>query len=73
VKAGIPKEKAHPHILRHSRAMEMIKTGIPLTIIQNILGHTSLNLTAVYLRFSNVGAKMLMREKGLSKPNLKRH
>jgi len=65
VKAGIPEEKAHPHILRHSRAMEMIKAGIPLTIIQNILGHASLNSTAVYLKFSNVEAKMLMREKGL--------
>ena len=65
VKAGIPEEKAHPHILRHSRAMEMIKAGIPLTIIQNILGHASLNSTAVYLRFSNMEAKMLMKEKGL--------
>jgi len=65
VKAGIPEEKAHPHILRHSRAMEMIKAGMPLTIIQNILGHASLNSTAVYLKFSNVEAKMLMREKGL--------
>jgi len=50
VKAGIPREKAHPHILRHSRAMEMIKAGMPLTIIQNILEHASLNSTAVYLK-----------------------
>ena len=65
VKAGIPKEKAHPHVLRHSRAMEMIKAGIPLTIIQNVLGHASLNSTAVYLKFSNVEARMLLKEKGL--------
>jgi len=45
--------------------MEMIKAGILLTIIQNILGHASLDSTTVYLRFSNVEAKMLMREKGL--------
>lgn len=64
-KAGIPGEKAHPHVLRHTRAMEMIKAGIPLTIIQNILGHASLNSTAVYLRFSNQESKMLLREKGL--------
>jgi len=65
VKAGIPKEKAHPHILRHSRAMELIKAGIPLTIIQNLLGHVSLNSTAVYLKFSNIEARILLKEKGL--------
>lgn len=65
MKAGIPREKAHPHVLRHSRAMEMIKAGIPLTIIQNVLGHATLNSAAVYLKFSNVEARMLLKEKGL--------
>lgn len=65
VQAGVDKEKAHPHALRHTRAMEMIRAGIPLTIIQSMLGHANLNSTAVYLRFSNVEAKMLLKEKGL--------
>lgn len=63
--AGIPKPKAHPHVLRHTRAMELLKAGIPLTIIQNILGHATLNSTAMYLRFSNLEARQLLREKGL--------
>lgn len=63
--AGIDREKGHPHTLRHTRAMEMIKAGIPLTIIQSMLGHANLNSTAVYLRFSNQEAKMLLKEKGL--------
>ncbi|HDD43550.1 MAG TPA: hypothetical protein ENG63_01620 [Candidatus Desulfofervidus auxilii] len=45
--------------------MELVKVGILLTIIQNLLGHVSLNLTVVYLKFSNTKAKMLMREKEL--------
>lgn len=65
VQAGVDREKAHPHTLRHTRAMEMIRAGIPLTIIQSMLGHANLNSTAVYLRFSNVEAKMLLKEKGL--------
>lgn len=65
IKAGIPKEKAHPHVLRHTRAMELLRAGIPITAVQTFLGHASLNSTAVYLRFSNVEVKMMMKEKGL--------
>lgn len=36
----------HPHTLRHSRAMALRDNNIPLDIIQNILGHKSINTTA---------------------------
>ncbi len=34
-RAGIPKEKAHPHVLRHTRAMELLRAGIPITAVQS--------------------------------------
>jgi len=36
--ACIPKELGHPHILRHSRAIELLKAGVPVTIVQGSIG-----------------------------------
>ncbi len=41
--AGIPKELGHSHILRHLRAMELLKSGIQVTIVQNLIGHAAGN------------------------------
>jgi len=62
---GIPKTLAHPHVLRHTRAMELVRAGVPLTIVQQILGHANLNTTAVYLQFSGQEAKAILKERGL--------
>jgi len=62
---GIPKELAHPHMLRHSRAIEMIRAGVPLTLIQQLLGHSALTTTAVYLQVFQGEAKQILRERGL--------
>ena len=64
-KAGIPKELAHPHVLRHTRAIEMIRAGVPLTLIQQLLGHSALTTTAVYLRVFQGEAKRILQERGL--------
>ncbi len=63
--ANIPKELAHPHILRHTRAIELLRAGVPVTIVQDLLGHSALTTTAVYLKMSGQEAKWIMREKGL--------
>jgi len=63
--ANIPKEFAHPHILRHTRAIEMIRAGVPLTLIQQLLGHSVLTTTAVYLQIFQGEAKAILYEKGL--------
>jgi len=64
-KANIPKERSHPHILRHTRAIELLRAGVPVTIVQNLLGHSALTTTAMYLRFSNAEARQILKEKGL--------
>jgi integrase len=65
LECGFPKTLAHPHVLRHTRAMEMVRAGVPLTIVQQILGHANLNTTAVYLQFSGQEAKAILKERGL--------
>ena len=63
--AGIPVELAHPHVLRHTRAIELLRAGVPVTVVQDLLGHSALTTTAVYLRISGQEAKAILREKGL--------
>ncbi len=63
--AGIDRELAHPHILRHSRAIELLRAGVPVTIVQNILGHAYLTTTALYLQISGQDAKNILKEKGM--------
>jgi len=63
--AGIPQGLNHPHVLRHTRAIEMTRMNVPLTGVQSILGHSSLNTTAVYTRMSNAETKEVLRRVGL--------
>jgi integrase/recombinase XerD len=39
-----------PHVLRHSKAMGMIKSGINLIYIRDFLGHSDVSTTEIYAR-----------------------
>jgi integrase/recombinase XerD len=41
-----------PHILRHTRAMHLYDSGVPLPYIRDILGHVDLSTTEIYARAS---------------------
>jgi integrase/recombinase XerD len=41
-----------PHILRHSKAMHLYESGVPLPYIRDILGHVDLSTTEIYARAS---------------------
>ena len=43
----------HPHTFRHSYAINMIRNGCDIRRLQQVLGHASLNTTAVYLQFND--------------------
>jgi len=61
LECGLPKELCNPRILRHSRAVELLRGGMPLTVVQTILGHGSVNLTAHYLSFTREDIQSLVR------------
>lgn len=42
--------KAHPHMLRHSKAMHLLEAGVNLIYIRDFLGHASVTTTEVYAR-----------------------
>lgn len=45
----ISKRKHGPHALRHSLASNLLKNNTPMHVIKDVLGHTNLNTTRVYL------------------------
>jgi len=49
VRAGVRRRVA-PHQLRHVHALELLREGVPLNVIQRQLGHRDLGVTSIYLQ-----------------------
>lgn len=49
---GFPRELGAPQAIRRARAVELMKNNVPLPVVQRILGHSTPNLTASLVSFS---------------------
>jgi len=49
-KAGMDKKRSHPHIFRHSFAVNCVLQGISGTVLAEWLGHSGLGTVMVYAR-----------------------
>ncbi len=47
-----PRGRCGPHALRHARAVSLLRGGVPLKVIGDVLGHRSERSTAVYLKLA---------------------
>ncbi len=47
--AGVPAEKRHPHVLKHSIASHLISANVNLALVKQQLGHKSINSTMRYV------------------------
>lgn len=56
-------KKITPHLFRHSFSKYLLDKGIPLTYIQNMLGHSSIMTTMIYLNPTNEQIKKFMTRK----------
>ena len=51
--AGIKRESGTPESIRRSRAVELMQSNVPLPVVQKIMGHSTPNLAASYVHFSD--------------------
>ncbi|WP_273328185.1 tyrosine-type recombinase/integrase [Vallitalea guaymasensis] len=58
-RAGV-EQNVHPHLFRHGRAMQLLKKGVALEIIQMVLGHENIATTQIYaqMNFDSVQDKV---------------
>lgn len=45
-------DKAHPHALRHTRAIHLLDSGIDIIPLKDFLGHANIVNTLIYLKYS---------------------
>jgi len=41
-------EHIHPHMMRHTRAMHLYQSGMPLVLLSQYLGHAQVETTMIY-------------------------
>lgn len=52
VECGFSKDLGSPNAIRRARAVELMQSNMPLPVVQRILGHSTPNLTASLVSFS---------------------
>ena len=53
---GLPIEKRHPHVLKHSLASHLVAGNVNLALIRQALGHQSISSTMAYVGTSDTQA-----------------
>lgn len=52
-RSGLPKELLNPRVLRNSRAVELLRGGVPLLAVQAMLGHCASTLSSTLFTVSD--------------------
>jgi site-specific recombinase XerD len=74
-RAGLQK-RVHPHALRHTHAVELVREGAPLPEVQAQLGHSSLAVTSRYLAHvtpQDLASRMRGRASWATDADVERH
>lgn len=59
--SGLPPAMGAPESIRRSRAIELMRSDMPLPVVQKMLGHSTLNVTASYVDFSEADMRQVAR------------
>lgn len=59
---GLPGSLFNPRVIRHSRAIELLRGGVPLQVVQTFMGQQNVTLSAGYLEFSGESAERIVKQ-----------
>jgi len=62
LKAGLDEGRAHPHVFRHSFAVNAVLQGVPILVIKNWLGHSNIQNTLIYMQVLGSDTKRFYEE-----------
>ena len=65
-RAGIP--WIHPHALRHYYATNLLRAGVNIRIVQQLLGHADIKTTGVYLHVVENDLRMAVENENIEDP-----
>ncbi|MEV8182799.1 tyrosine-type recombinase/integrase [Specibacter sp. NPDC078692] len=60
----------HAHQLRHARAMQMLRAGVPLPHIKEFLGHANISTTEIYASADNKMVREAIQKAASTTPDL---
>lgn len=60
--AGLNPEKVSPHKIRHSFATHLLQKGLDIREIQELLGHSSIDTTAIYAKIDTKKTKEVLEK-----------
>lgn len=67
------KYNCHPHLIRHSKAVHLLDSGVSLIDIRDFLGHKNVSTTEIYARVTDERKEKILLENAMKKPlNVKR-
>ena len=67
-RAGVDPRKVRPHVLRHTFATEALRRGVPLPVVQRLLGHHDIKVTQVYLHLVNEDVRRAYQQAFAAQP-----
>jgi integrase len=60
--AGLPDDRAHPHVLRHSFAIACVLGRTPVLVLNEWLGHSTLEATLIYTKIMCADSRRYLDE-----------
>lgn len=68
---GLERQMGGPSVLRRSRAVELLRSGVPVGVVRKVLGQSSSDLSVVYQEWSSGDVQNIVRRMALEETALK--